>query len=48
MTLKQYEMKIIKAYISKYDDNYKLVAQKLDIGLSTLYRLLKEEKENEN
>lgn len=45
MTLKEYEMKIIKNYLKKYDDNLKLVAQKLDIGLSTLYRLLKEDSE---
>lgn len=44
ITLKEYEMRIIKSYLKKYDDNMKLVAQKLDIGLSTLYRLLKEEK----
>lgn len=43
MTLKEYEMVIIKNYLKKYDDNMKLVAQKLDVGLSTLYRLLKKE-----
>lgn len=42
MTMKDYELKIIKAYLKKYDNNMKLVAQKLDIGLSTLYRLLKD------
>ena len=46
MTLKEYELKIIKNYLKKYDDNMKLVAQKLDIGLSTLYRILKEDSEN--
>ncbi len=46
MTLKQYELKIIKNYLKKYDDNMKLVAQKLDIGLSTLYRILKEDSES--
>lgn len=48
MTLKEYEMLIIKNYLSKYDDNLKLVAQKLDIGLSTLYRLLKKENTQED
>lgn len=42
MTMKDYELKIIKAYLKKYDNNMKLVAQKLNIGLSTLYRLLKD------
>ncbi|MBC7696488.1 MAG: sigma-54-dependent Fis family transcriptional regulator [Burkholderiales bacterium] len=46
MTLKEYELRIIKNYLKKYDDNMKLVAQKLDIGLSTLYRILKEDSEN--
>lgn len=44
LTLKEYELKIIKSYLQKYDDNVKLVAEKLDIGMSTIYRLLKEEK----
>ena len=43
MTLKEYDLKIIKNYLKKYDNNIKLVAEKLDIGLSTIYRLLKEE-----
>ena len=47
MTLKDHDLKIIKAYLKKYDDNMKLVSQKLDIGLSTMYRLLKEEKISE-
>ena len=41
-TLKEYELKIIRAYLKKYNDNIKLVASKLDIGQSTIYRLLKE------
>lgn len=44
MTMKEYELHIIKSYLKKYDDNMKLVAEKLGIGLSTIYRLLKEEK----
>lgn len=46
MTLKQYELKIIRTFLKKYDNNIKLVAQKLDMGISTIYRLLKEEEEN--
>lgn len=46
MTLKQYELKIIRAFLKKHDNNIKLVAQKLDIGISTIYRLLKEDEES--
>ncbi|MEM8897397.1 MAG: sigma-54 dependent transcriptional regulator, partial [Bacteroidota bacterium] len=35
MTLKQYTHRIISIYLKKYDDNIKLVADKLDIGQST-------------
>lgn len=45
MTMKEYELRIIKNYLSKYDGNMKIVAQKLDIGLSTLYRILKDDSE---
>ncbi|MCD6018506.1 MAG: regulator [Bacteroidetes bacterium] len=45
MTMKEYELRIIKNYLNKYDGNMKLVAQKLDIGLSTLYRILKDDAE---
>lgn len=42
-TMKEYQMKIIKLYLKQYDDDIKVVASKLDIGQSTIYRLLKEE-----
>lgn len=42
LTLRDYELKIIKSYLNKYNDDIRLVAQKLDIGVSTIYRLLKE------
>lgn len=42
MTLKEFELALIKEYLRNNNNNIKLVAQKLDIGLSTLYRLLKE------
>lgn len=45
MTMRAYELEIIKAYLKKYDNNMKIVAEKLDIGLSTIYRLLKDHKE---
>jgi two-component system response regulator AtoC len=39
MTLDDYNRKIIKSYLDKYNSNMLLVAQKLDIGKSTLYRM---------
>lgn len=46
MTMKGYQMRIIHSYLKKYNEDIKLVADKLDIGQSTIYRLLKEEKES--
>ncbi len=40
-TLKSYTQQIIQYYLQKYDGNVVLVAQKLDIGKSTIYRMLK-------
>lgn len=40
-TLKEYERRIIKNFLKKYDDNILLVAKKLDIGKSTIYRMKK-------
>ncbi len=45
LTLRQYEIKIIKASLRKHNNDIKTVARKLDIGISTIYRLLKEEKQ---
>lgn len=44
LTLRQYELKIIKAALKRYNNDFKLVAKKLDVGVSTIYRMLKEEK----
>jgi two-component system, NtrC family, response regulator AtoC len=41
LTLHNYEMKIIKSYLNQYNNDVKLVAAKLDIGVSTIYRLMK-------
>ena len=41
LTLREYDLKIIKSYLDKYNNDIKLVAGKLDIGASTIYRLLK-------
>jgi DNA-binding NtrC family response regulator len=45
LTLKDYEMKIIKATLKKNNNDIRRTAEKLDIGISTIYRILKEEKE---
>lgn len=45
MTLREYERKIVKLFLDRYDNNTKLVAEKLDIGQTTIYRMLKEERE---
>jgi two-component system response regulator AtoC len=45
MTLREFELKIIKATLLKNNNDIKQTAEKLDIGISTIYRLLKEEKD---
>jgi two-component system, NtrC family, response regulator AtoC len=45
LTLREYEHMILNMYMKKYDNNLKLVAEKLDIGLSTIYRMIKEKEE---
>lgn len=45
LTLREYNRKIVKLFLERYDNNTKLVADKLDIGQTTIYRMLKEEKE---
>ncbi|MBO3696942.1 sigma-54 dependent transcriptional regulator [Roseivirga sp. E12] len=42
MTLRDYTFKIIKHFLDKYDNNVLLVADKLDIGKSSIYRYIKE------
>jgi DNA-binding NtrC family response regulator len=46
ITLREYNINIVKKYLEKYDNNIKLVADKLDIGVATIYRMLKEDSEN--
>jgi len=40
-SLAEYERKIIKYYLEKYDNNVVLTAKKLGIGKSTIYRMIK-------
>jgi two-component system, NtrC family, response regulator AtoC len=42
LTLREYELRILNTYLKKYDNNIKLVSEKLGIGQSTIYRMLKE------
>ena len=46
LTMREYNLRIIKAFLQKYNDNMQLVADKLDISISTIYRMFKEEKDN--
>lgn len=41
-TLEEYNRKIIRYYLHKYNNNVLHVAKKLDIGKSTIYRMIKE------
>ena len=43
LTLREWELKIIKATLKKCNMDIKLAAGKLDIGVSTIYRILKDE-----
>ena len=45
LTLREYTVKIIKATLKKNNNDIRLAAEKLDIGISTIYRILKEEKD---
>src|SRR4029077_5889236 len=39
-SLKEFENQIIQHYLDKYDKDVLLVAKKLDIGKSTIYRMI--------
>jgi DNA-binding NtrC family response regulator len=44
--LREYECDIIKYFLKKYDDNVVLVANKLDIGKSTIYKMIQQKEIN--
>ena len=46
LTLKEINERIIRSMLEKYNSNVRLVANKLQIGKSTIYRLLQEDGEN--
>jgi DNA-binding NtrC family response regulator len=41
-TLREYDCDIIKYFLDKYNNNVMLVAKKLDIGKSTIYKMIKQ------
>ena len=41
-TLREYTRTIVRHYLSKYQDNVPLVAQKLDVGKSTIYKMIQD------
>lgn len=44
MSLKEYNQKIVDYYLKKHNNNIQLVAKKLDIGKSTIYRMMQSNK----
>ncbi|MDH5605237.1 MAG: sigma-54-dependent Fis family transcriptional regulator, partial [Cyclobacteriaceae bacterium] len=42
MTLRDYTFRIIQHFLDKYDNDIPLIARKLDIGKSSIYRYIKE------
>jgi DNA-binding NtrC family response regulator len=47
-TMRTYNIRIVKHFLSRYNNDTKKVADILDIGQTTVYRLLKEAKEQES
>ena len=45
LTLREYDRKIVFSFLKKYNNDVRLVAKKLDIGSATIYRMIKEKKE---
>ena len=43
LTLRDYELLILKSYLKKYNNDIRLIAQKLNIGVATIYRMMKEQ-----
>jgi DNA-binding NtrC family response regulator len=48
LTLKEYTFRIVKHFLKKYQNDVLQVAEKLDVGKSTIYRYIKEMEENNN
>jgi DNA-binding NtrC family response regulator len=45
-TLREYTVEIIRAFLKKYDNNVVRVAQKLDVGKSTIYKMIQDKEIN--
>ena len=43
MSLREYNLLLVRKLMEKYDNKPKIVAEKLDVGVATIYRMLKEE-----
>ncbi|WP_372653207.1 sigma-54-dependent transcriptional regulator [Draconibacterium sp.] len=43
LTLREYNLRLVKRMLDKYDNKPKVVADKLDIGVATIYRMLKKD-----
>ncbi len=41
-TLREYTRTIVRHYLTKYQDNVPMVAQKLDVGKSTIYKMIQD------
>jgi two-component system response regulator AtoC len=44
VSLREYDILIVKKFLGKYNNNIQLVAEKLELGAATIYRMLKENK----
>jgi len=42
LSLREYNLRIVKKLMEKYDNKAKIVAEKLDVGIATIYRMLKD------
>jgi DNA-binding NtrC family response regulator len=42
-TLEEYDLRIVKHFLEKYDGNIKIIAEKLGIGKTTIYRMVKKD-----
>ncbi len=47
LTLREHEVRIIKATLKKFNNDIRLTAEKLDIGISSIYRVLKKERDTD-
>ncbi len=43
--LREYDLRLVKLYLKNHNEDIRKVAELLDIGQSTIYRMLKEDKE---